>query len=198
MLILHLLLTFRLFLLQATVATPQLQKDLEKDFAILQSNKGYYINDNSTLSPSLQTIANDLQLFSIVSLIDLSKAKYDTTQQGPHNIRSWHFEGSDIKAIYEVESAIHLDTVVTQDYLDQPSKQQRITNDFTFRTYAVSTVAAPLKLYYLTEAEQGLLTYSIEQRKVEIGYGKKKEGLTDVLPMYTTQVEGILGELQSQ
>lgn len=171
----------------------QLQQDLGQDLARLTKDGRYFISDNSTPTPTLQTVAGDLQFFELASNLNLSKATYSSHTIGNHKLDVWQFPEGSIKSVYQVESTIHLDTVVTQRYLDNRTPtQKRVTNDFTFRSYAVSTAAEPLKLYYLTEATQGLLSYHIGDKQVEITYSDTKEGLDDVLPGYKEEVQLLL------
>lgn len=170
-----------------------LQQDLEQDIARLKKDSRFFISDNSTQIPTVQTVVNDLQLFQLVASLDLSKATYSSNTIGNHQVSVWQLPEGDIRKIYQIESTVHLDTVVTQRYLDnRPPTQKRIRNDFTFRSYAVSTAAAPLKLYYLTEADQGLLSYRFGEKQVEITYAATKEGLPDVLPYYRKEVKQLL------
>ncbi|MBF9252512.1 hypothetical protein I2I11_04330 [Pontibacter sp. 172403-2] len=170
-----------------------LQQDIVANLEKLQNDSRFYISDNASPSPSLQTVASDLQLFGVAASIDLSQATYSSRLDGNHLIEKWAFPDGQIEAIYQIQSTIHLDTVVTQRYLDNRAPtQQHITNDFTFRTYAVSAPSAPVKLYYLTEADQGLLEYRINDRQVQIGYADKKEGLRDVLPQVEKEIKDLL------
>lgn len=171
----------------------QLQTDITKDLQLLQHDSRIYISDNTSASPSVQTVVSDLQLFGVVAGMDLSQAKYSSHQQGNHQVEKWAFVAGEISAIYQIQSTIHLDTVVTQRYLDNrtPTKQ-RIANNFTFRTYVVITNASEPKLYYQTEQDQGLLAYKIGGRQVQIGYAGKKEGLVDVLPQVEQQTKALL------
>ncbi|ARS36202.1 hypothetical protein [Pontibacter actiniarum] len=181
--------------------TPELhlQQDLQKDLAKLQQSNRYFISDNSTLNPSLQGLAQDLQLFALVANLDLSQASYQAQQQGPHRVEQWLFSEGEIRSITQVQSNVAVDTVVTQRYLEnRPPTQQRIQNNFTFRTYLISTSSGQAKLYYLTEAEQGLLAYRLGERQVEIGYTAAKEGLSDVLPAYRQEVKRLAGKLPQQ
>lgn len=176
-----------------------LQKDLQEDLRRLQNGSRYFISDTGNPSPSLQSLTEDLQFFQLVADLDLSKADYSSQQRGNHIIRSWRLPDGDIKVIYQIESPVHLDTVVTQRYLEQRAPtQHRITNDFTFRTYAVSSSTTPLKLFYLTEADQGLLAYQLNDRQVQVNYTGKKEGLSDILPQYKEEVTQLLKTLQRQ
>ncbi|MFD3000842.1 hypothetical protein ACFS7Z_10755 [Pontibacter toksunensis] len=170
-----------------------LQQDLERDLARLTKDSRYFISDNSTLSPSVETVAADLQLFQLAASLDLAKASHSSYTIGNHQVDVWQFTEGDIKSVYQIESAVHLDTVVTQRYLDNrtPTKK-RITNDFSFRSYAISTATEPLKLYYLTEASQGLLSYHLGKKQVEITYAATKEGLADILPRYREEIKQIL------
>ena len=180
-------------LLTAVAPTLHLQQDLEQDLARLTKDNRYFMSDNSTQTPSVETVAADLQLFQLTANLDLSKASHSSDTIGNHKVNVWQFPEGNIKGVYQIESTIRLDTVVTQRYLDNrtPTKK-RITNDFTFRSYAISTATEPFKLYYLTEANQGLLTYHLGKKKVEITYAATKEGLADVLPGYKEEVKQIL------
>ena len=172
-----------------------LQQDLEKDIALLTKDSRYFISDNSTQTPSVQTVAGDLQLFQLAANLDLSNAAHSSEIMGEHRVDIWRFDEGGIRAIYQIESNIHLDTAITQRYLDNRTPtQQRITNNFTFRTYIVSTDAAPAKLFYLTEAGQGLLMYRLGEKQVAINYAEKNEGLTDVLPGYINEVQRLADE----
>lgn len=170
-------------------------QDLEKDLARLTKDSRYFISDNSAQSPSVQTVSSDLQLFQLAANLNLSNAIHSSNTIGEHQVDIWRFEGGEIKAIYQIESNVHLDTVITQRYLDNRTPtQQRITNDFTFRIYIVSTDSEPAKLFYLTEAAQGLLAYRLGEKQVEINYATKKEGLTDVIEGYKKVVAQLLRE----
>ena len=172
----------------------QLGQDINKDASIL-ANTSVFISDNATLSPSMRTIESDLGLFSVMASINLSQSKYSARQQGKHHVQTWRFDEGHIKAIYQIETTINLDTVVTQRYLeDRAPTQQRIQNNFKFRTYAVSAKDAPIKLYYLTEDEQGLLEYKIDDRHVELVYPKKKLGLSDIMPKVKDGLGVLVGE----
>lgn len=171
----------------------QLQQDLEKDYALLMQHQGYFISDNSTETPSVQTVATDLALFQLVAGLDLSKAEQQSYTSGNHAVTVWQLPEGDIRKVYQVESQLHLDTVVTQRYLDnRPATQQRLVNDFTFRSYTVATADNATKLYYLTEATQGLLGYKLGEKEVVINYSPAKEGLADVLPVYEKEVAEVL------
>lgn len=185
-----------LFLAQGT--TLQLAEDIRKDAQIL-GNTSVFISDNATFSPSLQTVDSDLQLFLVTASINLSQSRYSAKQQGRHHVQTWRFDEGHIKAIHQIETTIALDTVVTQRYLEnRPPTQQRIQNDFTFRTYTVSTADAPIKLYYLTEAEQGLLEYKIVDRHVELVYTKKKQGLSDLMPKVKDELDQLVVGLSKE
>ncbi|QCR20952.1 hypothetical protein [Pontibacter sp. SGAir0037] len=197
MLLLRLILPFllSLFLLRAD-STFTLLEDIAKDQQLL-TNDFVYVDDNTSINSTVASVLEDLQLFQVAGSIGVEGAKHTSNTQGNHTIHKWAFPEGDIKAIYQIESQVALDTVVTQQYLDgKAPKQQRIMNNFRFRAYAVATSSAPLKMYYLTEEEQGLLAYRIDQKEVNIGYSKKKNGLTDLLPVYTAQVERLLGSMQ--
>jgi hypothetical protein len=81
---------------------------------------------------------------------------------------------------------------VTQRYLERAATQHRIQNTFTFRAYAVSTSAGADHLYYLTEADQGLLEYQIGKRQVQISYPEPKEGLNDIFPKVEQELSAVL------
>ncbi|WP_162427139.1 hypothetical protein [Pontibacter pudoricolor] len=194
MLLIQTILPF-LLLLQAHVGTFTLRQDLEKDLAKL-AGTSVFISDNTSASPSVQTIVDDLQLFGVAATIDLSNIKYSQSSQGNHTIHVWAFKEGDITSLYQIETTIALDTVVTQRYLENRAPtQHRIQNRFTFHTYAVSTSAHPLRFYYMTEAEQGLLEYRIGNRQVLVNYPAKKEGLSDILPKIQDQVSLVLSNL---
>ena len=176
----------------------QLGQDLRKDSKILASTS-VFISDNATLSPSMRTIESDLELFYVMASINLSESKYSARQQGRHHIQTWRFSEGNIKAIRQIETTIALDTVVTQRYLENRAPtQQRIQNNFKFRTYAVSTADALIKLYYLTEDEQGLLEYKIDDRHVELVYSKKKLGLSDIMPKVKDELDRLVVELSKE
>ena len=187
------------FLFSDQAASLHLSRDIEKDLAIL-GNTSVYMSDNTSLNPSVETIATDLQLFGVTASINLANSHHSSNKFGDHTVHQWRFkEGGPIKAIYQVESLVKLDTVVTQRYLENRAPtQHRITNDFTFRTYVVSTDASPVKLYYLTEAEQGLLKYNIDARQVSLIYPSKKEGLSDILPKVEEEVDRVLHAVMQQ
>lgn len=176
----------------------QLGQDLRKDSKILASTS-VFISDNATLSPSMRTIESDLELFYVMASINLSESKYSARQQGRHHIQTWRFSEGNIKAIRQIETTIALDTVVTQRYLENRAPtQQRIQNNFKFRTYAVSTHDALIKLYYLTEDEQGLLEYKIDDRHVELVYSKKKLGLSDIMPKVKDELDRLVVDLSKE
>ncbi|MBF8962017.1 hypothetical protein I0P70_02060 [Pontibacter sp. FD36] len=176
----------------------QLGQDLSKDARIL-ANTSVFISDNATLSPSMRTIESDLELFYVMASINLSQSKYSARQQGKHHIQTWRFNEGNIKAIHQIETTMALDTVVTQRYLeDRAPTQQRIQNNFKFRTYAVSTTDALIKLYYLTEYEQGLLEYKIDDRHVELMYSRKKQGLSDLMPKIKDELDRFVVDLSKE
>ncbi len=176
----------------------QLQHDIARDYSRLAKGNSYFISDNSTQTPSLETVAHDLQLFQLVASLDLSKASHSSQTIGNDRVEVWQFPKGEIKRVYQIESTVHLDTVVTQRFLDNvPPRQQRITNDFTFRSYAVSTAGEPLKLFYLTAEDQGLLTYRLGEKQVEINYSASKEGLADVIEAYKKKVARLLREAEA-
>ncbi|RIJ42805.1 hypothetical protein [Pontibacter oryzae] len=190
MAILNILIPLLFSLLQADNTALQLKQDLQKDLSRLQQRNSYFISDNSTDQPSVKSIANDLQLFALVANLDLSRTTHNTQQQGPHQIQQWTFSEGQIRRVVQVESIIALDTVVTQRYLEnRPPTQHRVQNTFTFRTYFVSTDDAQHKLHYLTEAEQGLLAYTLGEKQVEVSYTSPKEGLTDILAKYKNEAK---------
>lgn len=170
----------------------QLEQDLNKDASIL-ANTSVFISDNATLNPSMRTVESDLDLFLVTASINLSESKYSARQQGRHHVQTWRFGEGNIKAIHQIETTLALDTVVTQRYLeDRAPTQQRIQNNFKFRTYAISTADTPIKLYYLTEDEQGLLEYKIDDRHVELVYPKKKQGLSDIMPKVKDELDKLV------
>jgi len=196
MLLLHWLFPFLFFYVQADTNHLHLQRDVAKDVAKLEQHGRYFISDNSSLSPSVEDVYEDLQLFALVANINLSQAQYTAQQLGQHYVQQWTFPEGDIRRITQAQSNVALDTVVTQRYLEKrPPTQRRITNDFTFRSYLIDTASEPGKLFYLTENEQGLLAYRLGEKQVEINYSNKKEGLVDVLPKYRKQVENLLQQL---
>ncbi|MCX2740000.1 hypothetical protein [Pontibacter anaerobius] len=175
----------------------RLQQDLQKDLNRLQQSNSYFISDNSNLSPTVQSMAEDLQLFSLVANLDLSNATYIQQQQGPHQVHRWKFDEGEIRSIVQIQSNIDLDTVVTQRYLENRAPtQHRIRNSFSFRTYYISTASEPNKLYYLTEEEQGLLAYHLGEKQVEISYTSAKDGLSDILPKYRKEVQQLIAGFQ--
>jgi hypothetical protein len=176
----------------------QLGQDLSKDAKIL-ANTSVFISDNATSNPSMRTIESDLELFYVMASINVSQSKYSARQQGKHHVQTWRFDEGNIKAIHQIETTLALDTVVTQRYLeDRAPTQQRIQNNFKFRTYAVSTTDALIKLYYLTEDEQGLLEYKIDDRHVELVYPKKKQGLSDIMPKVKDELDELVVRLSKE
>lgn len=193
MMLLHAILPLLFSFALADTAHLKLQRDIRKDAVKLQQSNRYFISDNTTETASLQGILSDLQLFGMVSNLDLSNAKYSQHQQGAHHIQKWEFTEGQIQSITQLESTIALDTVVTQRYLEnRPPTQHRITNKFVFRAYQVSTAAEPAKLFYLTEVDQGLLFYRLGEKQAEISYTSPKNGLNHLLPKYQAEVEAIL------
>lgn len=198
MMLLHTILPLLFSFVLADAGGLKLQQDIRKDLARLQQGNSYFISDNTSETASLQSIQSDLQLFGLVSNLDLSNATYSERQQGPHQVRQWKFDEGEITSITQVESNIHLDTVVTQRYLEnRPPSQHRITNDFIFRTYQVATTSDPAKLFYLTEAEQGLLAYKLGKKQVQVSYTSGKRGLNDLLPTYKEEVQKLLEDYSS-
>ncbi|MHA6248891.1 hypothetical protein ACXYMU_13190 [Pontibacter sp. CAU 1760] len=194
---LSLLLPLLLSYLLAFSPTWHLPQDLQQDYTRLTQNGGYFISDNSTPTPSVQTVASDLALFQLVANLDLSGAKTQHYTSGNHTVTVWQLPEGDIRKVYQVESQLHLDTVVTQRYLDnRRPTQQRLVNDFTFRSYTVATADDATKLHYLTEATQGLLGYKLGEKEVVINYSPAKEGLADVLPVYEKEVAQALLKAQ--
>ena len=193
MMLLHAILPLLFSFILADTGELKLQQDLQKDVTKLQQSNRYFISDNTTENANLQSILTDLQLFGMVSNLDLSKAKYSQYQQGPHQVQQWRFDEGGIKSITQLESTIAMDTVVTQRYLEnRPPSQHRITNNFVFRAYQVSTVNEPAKLFYLTEEEQGLLAYHLGEKQAQISYTSPKNGLNHLLPTYQAEVDAIL------
>lgn len=192
MIILHsLFILFFSFLTQAAQLT--LGKDIEKDWARLQKDSRYFISDNTSDSPSLETIASDLHIIHVVSLIDLSNSVYSGRIMEDWVMHKWQFDDSNIKAIYQFERTIALDTVVTNTYLEgRAPTQQQVKNNFTFRAYAVATTASPVKFFYLTEQDQGLLEYKVDDRSVQVNYATKKEGLSDIMPRINKELEFLI------
>lgn len=175
----------------------RLQQDLQKDLNRLQQSNSYFISDNSNLSPTVHSVAKDLQLFSLVANLDLSQAVHIQQQQGQHEIHRWKFDEGQIRSIIQIQSTIELDTVVTQRYLEnRPPTQHRIQNSFTFRTYYISTDTEQNKLYYLTEEQQGLLAYHLGEKQVEVTYSSAKEGLSDILLKYRDAVQQLVADFQ--
>ncbi|WP_242927570.1 hypothetical protein [Pontibacter vulgaris] len=191
MLLLKFILPFLFPILPVQVGNLLLKQDLEKDLKLLNSSS-VFISDNTSASPSVQTLVHDLQLFGVIATIDLTNSKYSSSSQGKHKIQKWQFQEGNIKAIYQIETSIALDTTVTQRYLERAPTQHRIQNKFLFRTYAVSTAADSEHLYYMTEAEQGLLEYRIGTRQIQVNYPDKKEGLDDILPKMEEEVSIVL------
>jgi hypothetical protein len=172
-----------------------LGKDIQKDWTRLQKDSRYFISDNTSDSPTLEIIAGDLQNIHVISAIDLSNSVYSGRLLDDWVMHKWQFDDSNIKAIYQFERTIKLDTVVTNTYLEnRPPTQQQVKNTFTFRAYAVSTNASPLKFFYLTEEDQGLLEYKVDGRYVQVNYAKKKEGLSDIMPRIQQELELLIEE----
>ncbi|GHA53077.1 hypothetical protein [Pontibacter akesuensis] len=193
MMLLHTFISLLLSLILVADNPLKLQQDLQRNLQQLQQSNSHFISDNSLLDPSIQTVANDLQLFGLVANINLENAIHSQQQQGPHQVQQWTFTDGAIRQITQIESNIVLDTVVTQRYLNgRAPTQQRINNKFTFRTYVVSTDEAPSKLYYLTEEEQGLLAYTSGEKQVQITYTSPKQGLSDILPRYQREVKQLV------
>ncbi|WP_187263062.1 hypothetical protein [Pontibacter beigongshangensis] len=196
MLLLHVLFPLLFSLFSTDPAALRLQKDLEKDYQLLTKGQ-YFISDNTSSSPSLRTIESDLALFQLVASIDLSAADYSTSTSGKHQIMKWEFKEGDLKALYQVESSIQLDSTITVRYLDnKPSTQQQVRNTFRFRTYVVATTAAPDRLVYVTEADQGLITYRLDIRQVDLVYSRQKEGLSVVLPGFMQEINQLINQMQ--
>jgi hypothetical protein len=196
MLLLNVLFPLLFSLFATDPAALRLQKDLEKDYQLL-TNGQYFISDNTSSSPSLRTIESDLTLFQLVASIDLSTAAYSTSTSGKHQIMKWEFKEGDLKALYQIESTIPLDSTITVRYLDnKPPTQQQVRNTFRFRSYVVATTAAPDRLVYITEADQGLITYRMDIRQVDLVYGSQKEGLSVVLPGFMKEMDQLINQMQ--
>lgn len=194
--LLQLLLPLLLCFVLADSTELKLQQDLQKDLAKLQQSNSYFISDNTTSNPSVQGVASDLQLFALIANLDLSQAKFSQVQQGSHQVQQWEFKEGQIQRIVQVQSSIQLDTVVTQRYLENRAPtEHHVQNNFTFRTYFISTTSDQNKLYYLTEEDQGLLAYKLGEKEVEVGYSSVKEGLSDVLPQYKREAKQLITEL---
>ncbi|WP_299824206.1 hypothetical protein [uncultured Pontibacter sp.] len=193
MMLLHAILPLLFSFILADTGQLKLQQDIQKDVTQLQQSNRYFISDNTSETASLQHMLADLQLFGMIASLDLSKAGHSQQQQGQHQVQQWLFEEGEIRSIKQVESIIALDTVVTQHYLEnRPPSQHRITNNFVFRAYQVSTATEPAKLFYLTEESQGLLLYRLGKKQVDISYTAAKNGLNHLLPKYQAEVTAIL------
>lgn len=183
------------FALFTQAAQLNLGKDIQKDWEKLQKDSRIFISDNSSDSPSLQTIASDLEVIHVVAQIDLSNSVYSGRLMGDWVVHKWQFDDSHIKAIYQYERTIALDTVVTDTYLENRAPtQQQVKNNFSFRAYAVTTTGSPIKFYYLTEQDQGLLEYKVDDRTVQVNYATKKEGLSDIMPRVQKEMEFMIEE----
>ncbi|MFT2009079.1 hypothetical protein ACMA1I_10425 [Pontibacter sp. 13R65] len=192
---LHILLPLLLAMFTPDSTTLLLQKDIEKDYRLLQGGQ-YFISDNTSSSPSLRTIESDLQLFQLVARVDLSSADYSTSTSGRHQIKKWKFQEGDLKALYQIESTVALDTTVAVRYLDNKAPtQQHLKNTFRFRTYVVATTSAPDRFLYITEADQGLILYRMDIRQVEMVYSKQKEGLSAALPAFIAEIDHLVTQL---
>ncbi|MDX5420425.1 MAG: hypothetical protein LPK09_14515 [Hymenobacteraceae bacterium] len=193
MMILHAILPLLFSFILADAGQLKLQQDIQKDTAKLQQGSRYFISDNTSETATTQSILSDLALFGLVSNLNLEHATYSKHQQGPHQVQQWSFKEGEIKSVTQLESTIALDTVVTQRYLEnRPPTEHRVTNNFVFRVYQVSTATDPAKLFYLTEADQGLLAYRLGKKQIEISYTSPKGGLNHLLPKYQAEVEAIL------
>lgn len=183
------------FSLFTQAAQLNLGKDIQKDWAKLQKDSRVFISDNSSDTPSLETIASDLEIIHVVSTIDLSNSVYSGRLMGDWVVHKWEFEDSNIKAIYQFERTMALDTVVTDKYLEKKAPtQQKVKNNFTFRAYMVTTTATPLKFFYLTEQEQGLLEYKVDKRTVQVNYATQKNGLSDIMPSIQKELNFLIEE----
>ncbi|TXK52059.1 hypothetical protein FVR03_01985 [Pontibacter qinzhouensis] len=193
--VLHILLPLLISFFTPEPATLLLQQDIAKDYQLLQGGQ-YFISDNTSSSPSLRTIESDLQLFQVVASVDLGSAQYSTNSSGRHQIKKWNFQEGDLKALYQIESTLALDTTVAVRYLDnKPPTQQHLKNTFRFRTYVVATTSAPDRLLYITEADQGLILYRMDIRQVEMVYSKQKEGLSAALPAFIAEIDQLVTQL---
>lgn len=193
MMFLHAILPLLFSFILADSAQLRLKQDLQKDITKLQQSNRYFISDNTSETASLQSILTDLQLFGMVSNLNLDNAMYSQHRQGPHHIQQWRFKEGNIKSITQLESVIALDTVVTQRYLEnRPPSQHRIQNNFVFRVYQVATQTEPAKLFYLTEEDQGLLAYHLGEKQAQISYTSPKNGLNHLLPKYEAEVKTVL------
>jgi hypothetical protein len=193
MILLNTLLTFLLSLIFISQAQFKLNQDIQKDVQRLQENHRYFISDNTSETASLKDIQSDLQLFGLISNLNLNDATYSQRKEGPHLIHQWKFDEGEIYSITQIESNIHLDSVITQRYLeDRPPSQHRMINDFIFRTYQITTISEPAKFLYITEADQGLLAYKFGKKQIDISYTAAKTGLNDLFPKYRKEVESLL------
>lgn len=198
MLLIQTILPFLLLLLNTQSGNYSLRQDLEKDAKILSSGP-VFITDNTSASPTIDQVAHDLQLFGVAATIDLSKTNYSTENRQGHAVQKWKFTEGAIKAIYQIETTIVLDTVVVQRYLENRAPtQHRVQNTFTFRAYAVTMANNTAGLFYLTEVQQGLLNYRIGNRHIQLNYPAKKEGLSDIQPAIEAELDKLLSQLLKQ
>jgi hypothetical protein len=185
-----------LFSFFLNAAELNLGKDIQKDWAKLQKGNGYFISDNKSDSPTLETIVSDLQIINVAATIDLSNSVYSGRLIGEWVVHKWEFDDSTLDAIYQLERTVAIDTVVTNKYLEnRPPTRQQIKNNFTFHAYVISTKNKPIKFFYLTEKEQGLLEYKVGDRLVQINYAAKKEGISDILPQIQKELSFVVEEV---
>lgn len=198
MLLIQTILPLLLLLLPVQSGNYMLQQDLEKDAKIL-SGGPVFITDNTSASPTINHVAHDLQFFGVAATIDLSKSNYSTENRQGHAVQKWKFSEGPVKAIYQIETTVTLDTVVVQRYLENRAPtQHRVQNTFTFRTYGLVTAGRSLSMYYFTEAQQGLLEYRLGDRHILLNYPTKKEGLSDIQPAMQNEMDKLLSELLKQ
>jgi hypothetical protein len=198
MLLIQTILPFLLLLLPVQSGNYTLQQDLVKDAKIL-SGSPVFITDNTSATPTINHVAHDLKVFGLAATIDLSKSNYSTQSRNSHAIQKWEFKDGPIKAVYQIETTVAIDTIVVQRYLENRAPtQHRVQNTFTFRVYALTAADNSLSLYYLTEKEQGLLEYKIGDRHIHLNYPTKKEGLNDIQPAIQNGLDKLLSELINQ
>jgi hypothetical protein len=149
-----------LLLFQLPVANKLLLKDdLKRDRAML--------NEHGTYMDKAEKVK--LKIFDKYADLDLSGFKFSKKKVGKHIISKWN-GGKGKPCIYQVETILHVDTLLDDTFISVDSARKPVKDnvahkipvkgDFKFRTYIID-VPNKKRLVYLTQQGAGLIHFSI-------------------------------------
>jgi hypothetical protein len=149
----------------------QLATDLKHDIARIKQHGCLPQNNLGTKSAyySVIDVLNDLRVFKKIANLNLSTYKFTKKVTGYVTINTWK---NNTVSIYKFTMAAPVDTIFNSENIktDGTKEKFHVKTVFHYAYYLVQFKSDLRKLTYLTQQQEGVTEYSINNKTINLSY----------------------------